>query len=401
MKVLMANKFFHLNGGSERVFFQEREFLQKKGITVIDFSMQDQRNQYSPYAEFFVGNINYESSVGLSRKLKTALSFIHSGEAVKKLEKLLERERPDVAHLHNIYHQLTPSIITVLKKHGVKTVLTLHDYKLICPSYLALNKGRICTICDGRAFWKAVTCHCQASRMQELLLAAEGLWHLWQRNYEAVDIFIAPSRFLVDLSSRRIPREKIRLLRNGINLDKYSSYCDDKGYALYLGRLSKEKGIRTLLEAHNKLNSAIPLKVAGTGPLAESLQSAYPDVQFIGYKTGIGLNDLIGEAAYVVVPSECYENCSMSVLEAMASGKAVIGSNLGGLPEQIEDGVSGFLFEPGNARDLAEKMDRLIQDKALRQDMGRAGRKIIEEKFSLHEHGNKLISIYKQLNNES
>ena len=399
MKVLMANKFFHLNGGSERVFFQERELLQKKGIAVIDFSMQDQRNLYSPYAEFFVGNINYESSGGLFRKLKTAVSFIHSGEAVRKLEKLLERYQPDVAHFHNIYHQLTPSIITVLKKHGVKTVLTLHDYKLICPSYLALNNGQLCTVCDGRAFWKAVTCHCQGSRMLELLFMGEGLWHLWLQSYEAVDIFIAPSRFLVDLTSRRIPQGKIRLLRNGINLDKYFSYGTDKGYALYLGRLSNEKGIRTLLEAHDKLNSAIPLKVVGAGPLAESLLSAYPDVQFIGYKTGAELNDLIGEAAFVVVPSECYENCSMSVLEAMASGKAVIGSNLGGLPEQIEDGVSGFLFEPGNAHDLAEKMARLMQDRALRQDMGRAGRKIIEEKFSLHEHGNKLISIYRQLCN--
>ena len=142
-------------------------------------------------------------------------------------------------------------------------------------------------------------------------------------------------------------------------------------------------------------------RASGTGPLAESLQSAYPDVQFIGYKTGTELNDLIREAAFVVVPSECYENCSMSVLEAMAYGKAVIGSNLGGLPEQIEDGASGLLFEPGNAHDLTEKMARLIQDKVLRQDMGRAGRKIIEEKFSLHEHGKKLISIYKQLCSES
>ena len=399
MKVLMANKFFHLNGGSERVFFQEREFLVNKGYHVIDFSMQDERNFDSVYAGLFVDNINYESTEGFSRKLKTALSFIHSAEAVRKLEKLLKQERPDVAHLHNIYHQLTPSIITVLKRHGIKVALTLHDYKLLCPSYLALNHGHICTACNGKAFWKSVTHHCQDSRMQELLLAGEGLWHLWRRSYEAVDVFIAPSQFLADLTSRRIPQEKIHILRNGINLDEYSSPYADRGYILYFGRLSKEKGIRTLMEAHSKLNSAIPLQVVGSGPLAESLQSAYPDVQFIGYKTGTELHDLIREAALVVVPSECYENCSMSVLEAMASGKAVIGSNLGGLPEQIEDGVSGFLFEPGNAHDLAEKMARLMQDKILRQDMGMAGRKIIEEKFSLHEHGDKLICIYKQLCN--
>jgi glycosyltransferase involved in cell wall biosynthesis len=397
MKVLFINKFFYLNGGSERVFFQERELLKKRGITIFDFSMKDPRNIGSPYSDFFTENVDYTSTRGFTDVLQTAISFIHSTEAVRKLEKLLKQERPDIAHLHNIYHQLTPSIIPVLKRHGVKVVLTLHDYKLICPSYLALNRGQVCTDCGGKAFWRTVLRHCQGSRMQELLFMSEGLWHLWRRSYEAVDIFIAPSRFLAELTARRIPRKKIRLLRNGINLDEHAAHYTDKGYALYFGRLSKEKGIHTLLEAHDKLRNVIPLKVVGSGPIAESLRSKYPDVHFLGYKTGAKLNDLIREAAFVVVPSECYENCSMTVLEAMAHGKAVIGSNIGGIPEQIEDEKSGFLFEHGNAEDLEMKMTRLVQNRILRRNMGIAGREIAEQKFSLKEHGEKLVGTYAEL----
>jgi glycosyltransferase involved in cell wall biosynthesis len=157
------------------------------------------------------------------------------------------------------------------------------------------------------------------------------------------------------------------------------------------------KGINTLLKAYKELGMKMPLKIVGSGPHKDKLQMQYQDVEFIGYRSGYELEQLIAEASFSVVPSECYENCSMSVLEAMAYGKAVIGSNIGGIPEQIEDGTSGFLFQQGNAHDLGEKMARLIQDKGLRRDMGKAGRKIIEQKYSLSEHCNKMVGIYKGL----
>ena len=397
MKILFANKFFHLNGGSERVFFQERDFLIGKGYEVIDFSMQDPRNLESPYSEFFINQVDYDSPAGIAGKLNTGLFFIHSQEAVRQLERLIDHTQPVIAHLHNIYHQLTPSIITVLKKHGIKVVLTLHDYKLICPSYLALCGDEICTACDGRHFWKPLIRNCQKNRAKELLLTLEASFHRWRGSYEAVDLFLAPSQFLADLVGRRVPREKIRVLPNGIDTADFQPTSTDRGYALYFGRISKEKGIETLLAAHSGLDSTLPLKIVGTGPLFDSLSARYPKAEFLGYKTGEALKTLIAHAAFVVVPSEWYENCSMTVLEAMAFGKAVIGTRIGGIPEQVEDNRTGFLFGMGDRAELEEKMATLAARPELRTAMGAAARLKLEEQYSLAHHNEELLKVYNHL----
>jgi glycosyltransferase involved in cell wall biosynthesis len=194
---------------------------------------------------------------------------------VKNISNLTKQESIEIAHLHNIYHQLTPSIIPALKRQGVKIVLTLQDCKLVCPSYLALKAGEICSDCDGRKFYKPFTSNCQQSRVQGLLLAIEAYFHKWCRSYDAVDLFLAPSQFLADLISKRIPREKIRVLRNGIDVESYVPYYEDCGYGLYFGRLSKEKGVSTLLQAQASIDSCLPLKVVGTGPLQGELEAAY------------------------------------------------------------------------------------------------------------------------------
>ena len=398
MKILLANKFFHLNGGSETVFFQEREFLLQQGHNVVDFSMADERNIASPYSGFFIKNIDFQKNVSLKGKVQQAISFVHSSEAVSKLEQLLVQEKPDIAHLHNIYHQLTPSIIPVLKKHGVKVVVTLHDCKLICPSYLALKKdGKICDACQGKSFWKPFIANCQNSRIQGLLLSIEAYWHKWKRSYGGVDLFLAPSCFLADLTAKRIAADKIQILHNGIDTDKYQANFSDKGYALYFGRLSKEKGVTTLLQAHKYLAADLPLKIVGTGPLEEELRKDYPTVKFLGYQSGQSLHDLIANAAFVVVPSEWYENCSMVVLESMAFGKPVIGSRIGGIPEQVEDGKTGFLFEMGNVRKLTRKMTVLMKNSTLLVEMGRAAREKLEKEYSLAEHNQQLLRIYSDL----
>lgn len=397
MKVLLANKFFYQNGGSERVFFQEREYLIDLGHSVVDFSMEDNRNLQSPTSSFFVPNINFNEKASFAKKIKQGASFVHSPVAVRNIESLIKQEKPQIAHLHNIYHQLSPSIIPTLQKHGLKVVLTLHDTKLICPSYLALDSDGICTVCNGSRFWKPFTRNCQQSRVQGLLLSAEAMWHQWRCSYDGVDLFLAPSQFLADLISIRIPKEKIRVVQNGIDVDEYQPHYEDEGYGLYLGRLSKEKGIPTLLKAHASLNTSVPLKIVGTGPLQDELKQAYPNSEYLGYKTGQELKGLVANAAFVVVPSECLENCSMVVLEAMAFGKPVIGSRIGGIPEQIEDGKSGFLFEMGNAAELADKMLKLSEDKSLRQKFGRAAREKLEREYSLADHCSQLLGIYQGL----
>ena len=397
MKILLANKFFYLNGGSERVFFQERDFLLGKRHAVLDFSMQDDRNFSSPYSDYFVPNIDYHKDRSLSNKISQIGSFIHSNIAVDNVEKLIKWKKPELAHLHNIYHQLTPSIIPALKSNGIKVVLTLHDTKLICPGYLALNNGGICIDCEGRNFLKPFIMNCQNSRSKGLLLAFEAFFHKWKGSYDAVDLFISPSKFLAELTSERIPKDKIRVLNNGIDLNLYQPNFDDEGYVIYFGRLSKEKGVKTLLKAHAGMAEKYPLKIVGTGPMEDMLKREFSDVEFWGYKSGGELNDLIRKAAFVVVPSECYENCSMVVLEAMAFGKPVIGSRIGGIPEQVEDNKNGLLFEMGNVEQLTRKMAILVEDKSLRMKMGRESRKKLEREYSLQDHCEGLLEIYSEL----
>jgi len=397
MKILLANKFFYLNGGSERVFFQERNFLINQGHSVIDFSMNDARNFSSPFSSYFVPNIDYKNAKGIWRKIKQAVSFIHSPVAVRNIERLLRQENPEIAHLHNIYHQLTPSVIPVLKKHGVKVVLTLHVCKLVCPSYLALKDKKICSVCEGKYFWKSITTNCQKSISQEFLLMIEAYWHKWKRSYEFVDQFIVPSQFIANLISRRISSSKIHVLQNGIDIKKFKPSYQDEGYGLYFGRISKEKGIETLLKAHRNIADIMPLRVVGTGPIKEKLIRNYPHAEFLGHKSGEELNDLIAKSAFVVVPSECYENCSMVVLEAMALGKPIIGSNVGGIPVQIEDGTTGLLFDMGNVKELVEKMKIMIENPGMRITFGKTARKKLENEYSLDTHCVELLKVYNEL----
>lgn len=398
MKVLMANKFFFLNGGSETVLFQERESLLSKGVEVVDFSMRSERNKQSAYADYFVDEIDYNTS-GAIGKLKAAVSFVHSCEAVDKISRLVRDTKPDIAHLHNIYHQLTPSIIPALKRAGVKVVLTLHDTKLVCPAYLSLCKGNICDRCHGDSFYNAFVGNCQESRSKGMLLMVEGYFHRLRKSYSGVDRIIAPSRFLADkVSADRNDIAKVEVLRNGIDTEKYSVSYSDDGYMLYLGRLSSEKGVKTLIEAHAAMRSRDRLVVVGGGPLHAELEKKYADrVKFTGYQQGKQLKELLANASCVVVPSEWYENCSMVVLEAMAYGKPVVGSRVGGIPEQVEDGVTGSLFEMGNVKELASKLDELMGDAQLRKRLGRAARQRLEDRYSLKAHNDGLMDIYNEL----
>lgn len=396
MKILLINKFFYLKGGAETVFFQERDFLIRNGIPVVDFSMQDKHNCSSPHSGSFVSYIGFREPKGLIDNVKRGLSFIHSHEAVKKIDRLLETEKPDIAHLHNVYHQLTPSIIPVLKKHGVKIVMTLHDYKLICPAYSMLDHDRICSDCAGKDFWKAMRYNCQGSLAHSVLMSLESYWHLWRKSYDGVDLFIAPSQFMASMAGMRISERKIRVVKNGVDAESVMPSCDDDGYALYFGRLSREKGLQTLLKSHAMIKENIPLKILGTGPLMpKDKHDGQPE--FLGYRTGKDLQDIIARSAFVVVPSEWNENCSMAVLEAMAHGKPVIGTRIAGIPEQIEDGQTGFLFNMGNVAELADKMIALALDKDMRMSMGQAARLKVERDYSFSEHGKKLMDCYQDL----
>ncbi|KFC81629.1 glycosyltransferase family 4 protein [Buttiauxella agrestis] len=399
MKILLVNKFFYIKGGAETVYFQERNMLKQAGVEVIDFSMQHENNFPSDYADYFVSNVDYHKGNNLLGGIKTAVNFIHNAEACNKMQKLLETERPDIVHFHNIYHQLTPAIIKVARDFGCKTVLTAHDYKIVCPSYSMLRDGKVCDSCITGTVFNAFRYRCQdGSASKSLLLSLEATWQYIAKNYQALDVIVSPSEFLRGVIKRTLPDSRIDVIVNGIDDSLPVEDIADKGYLLFVGRLSREKGAESLLRAHQQMASKIPLKIVGHGPLYNQLIEQYPNAEFLGYvQQGEGLDHLIKHARAVIVPSECYENCSMSVLEAMSFARPVIGARIGGIPEQIRDGVDGVLFEPGNVEELASVLDDFAQRPEKAHLMGRNARERLCEKYALRKHMDTLLNLYQEL----
>jgi glycosyltransferase involved in cell wall biosynthesis len=394
MKILVANKFFFRNGGSEVVMFQERDFLQREGHEVVDFSMWDERNFASDYSTYFVGRQDYRGG-GRLGKLQSALAFAHSPEAVRRIGALIEATRPDLVHCHNIYHQLTPSIIGAAKARGVPVALTLHDYKPVCPAYTRLRGSVPCSDCLDGDFSHVLRHRCaDGSLGKSALLYAEAVLQRRLGNYEKVDRFIAPSRFMTDSVAHRIPAERVALLYNGVDVANAPVGAGDGDYVLFLGRISREKGVDTLLRAHAEAGGRWNLLVAGTGPLLDEMRVQYSRAMFAGHLAGNELRQALAGAAVVAVPSEWYENCPMSVLEAMACGKPVVGSRIGGIPELVADGETGLLFEAANAEALGACVGRLMSDPGLRRRMGQAARARAEREFSLERHNDGLLEIY-------
>lgn len=396
-RIVFANKFFFLNGGSEVVMFDEMELMKKHGLDVIDFSMHDARNFPSKYDSYFVSQKGYRSS-SRSSQVKSALSLIHSREAVKQITRLIRDESPDLLHCHNIYHQLTPSIINAAAGYKIPVVLTLHDYKPVCPVYTQLANGRPCTKCSEGRFEALLSQRCaDGSIGRSALLWAEARYHAAVHSYQHVEKFIAPSRFMRDAVVRRFGEDKVVHIPNGIDASRIEVSWRDEGFVLYLGRLSPEKGVETLLQAHAADNAAWRLVVAGTGPLAQDLKSRFPLAEFAGHLEGDALKARLQDAALVVVPSEWHENCPLSILEAMAHAKPIVASRIGGIPELVRHDETGFLFNPKNAQELSSRIKVLLGDSDLRKKFGGEARRIVETQYSLARHGASLLSLYESL----
>ena len=262
-----------------------------------------------------------------------------------------------------------------------------------------LRDGKVCDACITGTVFNAFRYRCQeGSASKSLLLSLEATWQYIAQNYQTLDVIVSPSVFLRGVLLRTLPNSRIDVIVNGVDDSRPLDETSDEGYMLFFGRLSREKGVATLLAAHKKMQNKAPLKIVGHGPLHDELVAQYPDVEFLGYvQQGEALDKLIKHARAVILPSECYENCSMAILEAMALGKPVIGSRIGGIPEQIRDGIEGILFEPGNAQALANAMDTLADAPEKARVMGLHGRARLSEKYALSKHMDTLLALYNEL----
>jgi glycosyltransferase involved in cell wall biosynthesis len=407
MKFLLVNKFHYLKGGSERYYFTLASILKKKGHDVIFFSMKDKKNNIPcQQEEYFVS----QSSVsgGVKAKANMALHIAYSHEAYNKISKLLKKENPDVVILNVIHKQITCSVIDAIKKFNPKIPILwiVHDLIFVCPSYTMLDgRGKICEDCLHGNFASCVKKNCiHGSTFMSLLSTYEAKQirkHDW---YNKVDCFICPSVFYKNkLLESNFTKKRIEFLRNPLPIEtKYIGETKFQRYFVYFGRLSLEKGVLDLIKTMS--NIPYELKIVGTGPIEGSLKSYVAEnhlsnVTFMGYKKGDELKQLVALSRAVIIPSEWYENCPYSGMEAMSYGKPLIVSNKGGLPELVDNGINGFVFS--NSKELGHDLLQMIQlDGSKYLKMSGASLNKAKSMFDAELYYQKLSGIIKEIQNE-
>jgi glycosyltransferase involved in cell wall biosynthesis len=404
MRVLLVNKFYYLRGGAERSFFETKKLLEARWHRVIPFAMRDAQNQASPYERFFVDPIDFNSHHSLLERLRIVPRVIYFRQARDRIEQLLRREKVDVAHLHNIAHQISPSILDSLKKFGIPVVQTLHDYKLVCPTYTMLADGHICERCRGGRYYHAVLQRCNKGSFSASLLNTVEMYthralHLYRRG---IQLFIAPSRFLRrKVLAAGTVAAPILYLPNCIEADRYVPQYGGDNSCVYFGRLSSEKGVDTLIRAMQGCPD-LRLLIIGEGSQRKTLEELarklrLENVEFLGSRYGPDLHQAVAGSLFTVLPSRCYENCPYAILESFAMGKPVLGTDIGGIPELISAGEDGFLFPPGNVDQLRMRMQQLAAEKDKTIEMGKKARQKVSDRFGRDAHYDRLTAAYERI----
>jgi len=400
MKILLINKFLYPEGGDAISTLNTGSLLSKKGHEVIYWGMEAPENPELPYKEYFVSHVDYNRPSGIFHQLKLSSNILYSLEAKAKMSSLILKVKPDIVHLNNFAHQISPSILDVFKKYNIPMVMTLRDLKLVCPYWYLLLNGKPCEMCKGgKYYWCFINKCTKGSFLKSLLNTMEMyLHHKILHTYDLIDVFISPSVFVKEkIKEMRFTRDTV-YLPNFIDGGDYIPEFDSTDKVIsYFGRLSTEKGLFVLLDAIKAVD--VQLKVIGKGPLEERLKSKVErekieNVSFIGYKKGDELKNEIKKSMMAVLPSVCYENNPRSVLESFALGKPVIGSRIGGIPELVKDGITGLTFEPGNPRDLRNKIQVLVKDPDKIIEMGKNARRFVETKFNPEIHYQELMKVY-------
>lgn len=397
MRVLLINRNDFIDGGADRVFLNTFNGLTGEGfngLTVEKFSRES------------VGMTSVDPK-GLSvwGKIRHARNYLYNSKVAKGLDIVIREFKPDVAHVHLIFGTLSLSVLRVLKKHNVPVVMTVHDYRLICPVNAMLDRhGKVCELCQGKKYYKCLTKRCSEGN---IFYSAMAMLEAYMRKYvikplKLVDHFIFVSKFARDKHVEFVPQYENKS-SHLYNMTEGEEKPEVKrgDYLLYFGRLSLEKGLETLIDA--ALVTGYELRVAGSGPLEkfviEKTRNLKPETRnltFVGFKKNSELTKLIRNSAFVVVPSEWYENNPMTIVEAFSMGKPVIGANIGGIPELVNN-ETGFLFESGNKKDLAR-----VITMALNISNQEYRRKAVacygfhQSNFNKKQHLQNLINVYKK-----
>lgn len=398
MKILMINKFLHPNGGSETYIFRLGAYLQSQGHEVQYFGMEHSGRCVGNHVNAYTKDMDFHGGSKLA-KLLYPVKTIYSSEARKKLRLVLEDFQPDVCHLNNFNYQLTPSILLELRNwkregHPCRVIYTAHDYQLVCPNHLCRNPqtDENCEKCLGGHFENCLKGRCiHGSRAKSLVGMLEA--RIWNSNrvYENIDTILCCSQFMkTKLDTNPVLASRTVALHNFVE-DIPWKQEDKKDYVLYFGRFSQEKGVETLVKACKELPQ-IPFVFAGTGPL-ESLLGQASNIQNLGFLQGTALETVVRQARFSICPSECYENCPFSVMESQLYGTPVVGARIGGIPELIQEGKTGFLFESGDAAQLKQTILRLWEAPGLMEQLSENCRDLPFDALPVYYQ--KLMEIYR------
>lgn len=412
LTVLHINKVHFIAGGCEAIYFRTAEILESKGHQSVYFAMQHPDNFPCDNSAHFMPLIDVLKPNVLNF-IKASFRNLYSFNARKYISNLLDNHKIDIVHMHDIHRQMSPSILYEIKRRQIPIVMTLHNYKMICPSFIMMFNGKTCEACDQGKYFNALKLRCiRGSFLRSALLSTELYFHHKVLDaYRHVDIFIAPSMFLKNKHEEMGFHKKIMHLPYPIDVEKFrkinSDVAGDRTDGLinfvYFGRLEPEKGLYTLFESIKKLPNDEGKKavfiIVGDGPIKDelheiALKNGMDNVKFLGFLKGENLFAEIKKASVVIIPSEWYENYPVSAMEAFALGRPVIGARIGGIPEMVKDNETGLTFESGNAAELSKKIEYVINNPDETLVWGDNARQFIEREVNPERHYQQLMEIY-------
>jgi glycosyltransferase involved in cell wall biosynthesis len=380
LKILLLHNYYLQPGGEDVVFANEAGLLESYGHTVIRYRMHNQQ-------------VSQTGALGLLSKT------VWNRDTHSEIRNLIREHNIDVCHCHNTFPLISPSVYYAARKEGVPVVQTLHNYRLLCPKAVLYREGRVCEDCVGAVPWRAVWHACYrdsrpASAVSALMLTAHRAAGTWRN---AVDVYIALTEFCrAKWVETGLPADRVVVKPNFL-LDDPGMGDGRGGYALFAGRLTEEKGVRTLLEAWKRLTRPVALKIAGSGPLAgeaAAAAEANPAIEYLGSVDRDRMKGLMSNAAALVFPSEWYEAGPMTIVEAMACGTPVIASNLGSAGSVVADGRTGFHFAAGDPGSLARAIDVAWSSPDKIQRLRGAARKEFEKEYTASHNYRRLMEIY-------
>jgi len=399
MRIILVNKYWHIKGGAERVLFDTKELLESAGHTVEVFGMKDEKNIFEN--KYFIDYVDYRSIKGF-KKIKVFKDLIYNKQAKINFRKLIKDFKPDVIHFHNIYHQLSFSLIDVVKEEKISSVMTLHDYKMISPNYSLFHHGKIQEECKNGKYYNCILKNCLENWSWSFVVTLEAYYRKIKKFDMYINMYISPSEFLKNKFEKFGFKGKIKVIANPLNssvLRKGVVSREEGKGILYFGRLSKEKGLDSLLKTA-KLTPEVNYRIAGNGPDLENLknhvkQNNLNNVEFLGFLNKKELETEIVKSRLVVVPSIWYENYPMNVLESLQLGKLVIASKIGGLVEMLP---KELLFEANNPQDLAKTV-KLWYNKPFKEleELGQKLKKKAEQTSDSDKYLKNLLSIYEEI----